>query len=154
MKVTFALLADAASPGQDGRLTIQGAGLETVCARAFPVTYEQMVLIARFDLSPAECGYDHTLRIPFLGPDGQEFGAVEGPLRGERSPVEPYRAVAVPLLVEMPDLPLPTPGDYAFHLLVDGFELATLPLYARQSLTLPTATSPAVASHPENNGTP
>jgi hypothetical protein len=152
VKLAFALLADTASAGQDGRLTIHGAGLDTVWARAFPVTYEHIVLIARFDLSPAECGYDHSLRIPFLGLDGQEFGTIEGPLRGERSKQEPYRAVSVPVLVPMPDLPLPIAGDYAFHLLVDGFELATLPLYARQSPAPPMTTRRAGVQHHEEHG--
>jgi hypothetical protein len=153
MRLTFALLADTAHPGEDGRLTIQGAGLETVWARAFPVSYEHMVLIAHFALSPAECGYDHALRIPFLGPDGQEFAVIEGPLRGERSTIEPYRTATIPVLVAMPDLPLPIPGDYAFHILVDGFEVATLPLSVRHSLVSPTATAPAAAPHSEEHGT-
>jgi hypothetical protein len=128
MRVAFAYLADYALAHPDGKMYVVGGGLDTIFAVQLPVQVPQMSLVVKIEFAPTECGRQHAVEIHGLDSDGNPFLPASNffamPLRNPSAPMLPS---GVQFVLNMPLL-LTRAGEYAFSLVVDGSELASIPL--------------------------
>ena len=139
MRVTYALLADSATVDPaTAKLNIIGGGFDTIWGPAFPARHPSLTLIARLEIAPTECDYEHILRIEGLGPDGQ---AIMEPqviqFTPQRNLAEPGRPGTIPIVATFQNLVFLVPGDYGLHILADNNLLVDVPLFLRQQAEAP-----------------
>lgn len=128
MQLPYAFLADAAQ-FTNGKLYVLGGDIDTIFAPAFPSMHVSSVLVIKLLVQPAECGREHRLRVEFIDSDGgQVVPELVVPFTPVVRPDQPHRPVGVGLTLQLQALPLPHPGDYAFHILVDDFEMGAVQL--------------------------
>ena len=133
MDVEFALLADAAQSSPDGKLHVLGGGISEIFAPTFPATHPVLAFVLNLRLHPLECNQSHRLHIQLWDADGRSLQpdiAMEFDI--PRNPRHRTRDVFAQLVLNIVGLQLPQPGDYDFHVVVDGRHLKTLPLYVQQ----------------------
>ena len=121
MRLEFAFLSDFAEES-GGKLHALGVGVDAVHAPAVPARHPQLTMVAQIRYSAAEAGA-HRLEVRALDADGRDvMDRVEGEL--------PFPAVdgatdgSARVLVNLVGVQFPAYGDYSFHLLVGGLELA------------------------------
>jgi len=140
MKVSLALLADAANVSREGKLNILGV-FDTIHAKSFPVVHAQMKLVLRLEASAAELGNKHDVEIKLMDQEG-------GPVLGIKGQVTP-RAVPAghPLkmdqVVSLNNVTFKKAGRYEFAILIDNDQKTTVPLVVAE---LP---KPAPGARPE-----
>jgi hypothetical protein len=129
MNVPYAFLADYAMAHPDGKIYVVGGGLDTLFAASVPVIHPQMSLVAKIAFRPAECGRQHVIEIHALDNDGTAFLPVANmqivPQRNEQAPTFP---TTFQFVWNIQSLSLPAEGEYAFSILVDSQEVASVPL--------------------------
>ena len=124
MQVVLAALADYALIDQAGRLSVVGI-FSHVWVRRVPGVHARTHLVVRLVGKRTEIG-EHTLRIRFLDPRGQETLGGEGTFTvGE--PIAGVTDVEAGVILAY-DLPLPVTGRYTMELTLDGTLMTTLPL--------------------------
>jgi hypothetical protein len=134
MEIEFAFLADAAQAPSGSKLYVLGGGIDELAASAFPAIHPQMVLVLKLKVHPTECNRPHKLEVEFWDPDGRRLGpAISGEFAAQRDETNPTRPRFVQLLFNIAGLQLPAPGDYDFHIVVDGQQMKTVPLYVYQA---------------------
>jgi hypothetical protein len=136
MKPVILTLAEYAAFDQAGKLLIAGAcdGVSLHRKDGVPadrvgvVPIPPLYLVAVFEGGIGD-GLVHRLDIHLLNEDKKEVARVLE--KGEfRFQVNKYgRPMRAQLVLKLPSLPVPSPGDYEFTVLVDGTELAVTPLY-------------------------
>lgn len=125
MKISMALLADAANVTRDGKLNILGI-FDVIHASAFPVTHAQMQLVLRFEAEMAEIGLTHQVEIQLMDADGARLLRLEGGLSfGEGSGGE---TIGLNHILTIAGMSFPSPGSYEFKIRVDGQLKAEVPL--------------------------
>jgi hypothetical protein len=128
MRVAFAYLADYALAHPDGKVYVVGGGLDTIFAVQLPVQVPQLSLVVKIEFAPTECNRQHAVEVHGLDVDGNAFIPVVNlfamPLRNPSAPTLPS---GVQFVLNTPLL-LTRAGEYAFSLVVDGAELASIPL--------------------------
>ena len=129
MNVVFALIADHAEPDATGKLNIKGV-FDRIQAFKFPAKHPELCLVMQFEWPSHEFGHKKTLRVPMVGPGGKEIAALEGSMviglvdKAKGGPPK----VRLNQIVPFKDLVFPQPGDYAFHIIVQGETKTTVPL--------------------------
>ena len=127
MEVEYAFLADSAQTSTDGKLYVLGGGIDRIFAGKFPAIHESMALVLKLRLHPTECEREHSLEVELWDPDGNPIGGkVSGQFTAERS--EKGRDSFVQLVLNILRAQFKAPGDYAFHVVVDGQHKKTLSL--------------------------
>lgn len=126
MEVTLALLCDAANTTSEGKLNILGT-FDSIGANVFPVVHPTMSLVLRLTASPAEVGMSRELAIRVLNADGGQLGEITGQLDIGESAV-PGSPSHFQLIFNLPNLSFPSPGKYAFHILLGGDDKTHVPL--------------------------
>ena len=126
MEVTLALLCDAANTTPEGKLNVLGT-FDRLTASTFPTNHPSMSLVLRFTASPAESGTSRELKIRILEEDGKQLGEIAGQIDIEQSTV-PGADAQFQLIFNLPNVPLPKPGRYAFHVLIGDDEKERIPL--------------------------
>ena len=124
MEVKLALTADYANVSQDGKLNVM-AIFSRVLAAQFPATHPLMHLVLVFTAEGPEKGRSKEVRIRLVDDDGKALMDINGSFQVPDSP-EPRVEMQQIFALQM--LQFPHPGNYAFHILVDGKSRATLPL--------------------------
>ena len=125
MDVPLALLADSANISQEGKLNVLGA-FDNINASSFPAVHAAMVLVIGLTASPAEYGHTRLCRIRLLDADANQLLAIEGDLEvNQPSDLAAPHSVYIPFPI--PPITFPHAGDYAFHILIDDDEKATVP---------------------------
>ena len=126
--VTLAVLADSVIQSADGKLSVIGIFTE-IQAAAFPAVHPQCALVVTLRASPAEQGEHKRLTIRLMDED-----SVLVEMEGEFDLPRPYPVPSHPAFVNqmfmIQALLLPKPGDYAFHVLVNGQEKSVVPFSA------------------------
>ena len=90
---------------------------------------ERLVAVCRVEVQITELG-PHVLSVVVVGPDGEFVGErFEQPFVLRRHDLIPHRPVGYPEIIQLGAVRFPGPGDYAVHVLVDGFDLGSEPLY-------------------------
>lgn len=133
MEVTLALLCDAANTTAEGKLNILGT-FDRISAREFPMVHPAMSLVLRLSASPAEVGKSRDLAIRILDADGGQLGEIAGQIDIGES-LTPGSTSQFQLIFNLPNISFPSPGRYAFHILVSddakqqvSLEVESMPL--------------------------
>jgi len=126
MDVTLAALADAANISQEGKLNILGEFNQINVANV-PAVHSSMTLILRLEAGPVEYGQQKHIDIKFVDADGTSLfdlqaNEVEVPDAG------PGKRARLVTVLNLQNTRLPSYGDYAFVVLVNGDPKATVPL--------------------------
>jgi uncharacterized protein DUF6941 len=127
MQVTLAVLADYVNNTPEGKLNIMGI-FNSVSAPAFPTLIHDMRIIVKFQFSAAERGQTRNVQFKFLDTDGNELLALSQPLDVPGNALNPE----VAHIVNLRGIVIPTPGEYAFSILMNDEERARIPLHVEQ----------------------
>jgi hypothetical protein len=120
MRVTMALLADAANVSREGKLNVLGI-FDTVYARTFPVAHAQMQLVVRFEGDAAEGGSTCAFEVQLVAPDGGVQARVPVTMSVPRP--ETGERVRVDHILTFANVGFQQPGRYALRIvLADGTE--------------------------------
>jgi hypothetical protein len=137
MEVEFAFLADAAEAAPNQKLYVLGGGIEKIFAPAFPAIHPSLALVLKLKLLPDECDRVHRLVIELWGPNDQQLTpAISGDVTAQRDADDPARPRSVPLVLNILSLQLPQPGEYTFHIVLNGQRLKSVPLVVHEITTL------------------
>ena len=134
MQLDFALLADAVSFTDDEKLTIVGAGVDTVVAPSLPTVHAQVVLVLRGWVSEDEARQAHRVDVVILGPDGNQVGSTSSVVKPAPEPAIalgrelPRQRIGMGAVLNMISMPLHSYGVYRFVVSWDGEPLRTLDL--------------------------
>lgn len=128
MEVDFAFLADKADI-VNGKLYVLGGAFDAIFAKQVPVRHQQMTLIVRFLLSPAELDREHKLEVVVIDGDGQKVISVPGQMLVKRPP-ESTGGYRVPCLTTLNffNIQLEKFGDYSLEVLLNGTSVKSVPL--------------------------
>jgi len=120
MKVTLALLADAANVSQEGKLNVLGV-FNSINAANFPAQHLMMQLVLRFEASLAEAGMKKKMTVKLLDEDGGAIGEINGELQVPDKPLgKKARRIQMQAIIPVPGVIFPKPGEYVFSVLIDG----------------------------------
>lgn len=124
------MLADMALAHPDGKVYMLGGGVEILKPPVLPFVLPNMSFVTKIEFSPAEAGRPRTIEVVPLDSDGR---AITPPTRldvtPKVNPEHPGLPVSVQLVLNMRDLPLERAQSLAFSVLVDGHEVASVPLH-------------------------
>ena len=134
MKVTLALLADAANVSQEGKLNVLGI-FNSFNAGTFPALHPVMQLVLRFEASVAEAAMEKKLLVKVLGEDGEQIGEIAGNLKLPEKPQQQGRRIQMQAIIPVQGAVFPKPGQYAFSILIDGREEDEVTLSITQTQT-------------------
>lgn len=125
MQTDFAFICDAADISGP-KLHALGIGVDTMFAEAVPFQIPHFYLVAQFRGSAAEVGM-MTVTIRFLNDDGADFlPAQEVQMQVSLMPGQ-LRSHGK-LLFKFFNIVFPSYGNYAIHVLLQGHELAHIPI--------------------------
>ena len=126
MKVTLAVLADAANRSDTGKLNLLGL-FQTIYAASIPAIHPQMYLVLVFKASPGEKGSTQKIKLVLSDEDGGIILA--SPDYSIVVPDDPdVRSPDLNMIINVPNLVLPKFGDYSFEVLLNGSSLTDVPL--------------------------
>lgn len=128
MLIEIFSLCDAAT-SENGKLNILGA-FDTIWSKEFPLVFSRCTLALRARFSAIEKG-THKVSVRFINADGKN---VLPPAGGEIqiNPPEPQQGVSSNVVLNIHSLKLDTPGEYSLELNIDGHNIMSLPIFAKQ----------------------
>ncbi|HLZ95809.1 MAG TPA: hypothetical protein VKT20_10815 [Candidatus Dormibacteraeota bacterium] len=130
MRALFAMLADFALGHADGKVYILGGGLEIVRAPALPFVIPNISFVVKVEFTPAEAGRPRVIEVMPLDSDASPLGP---PTRVEVTPQQRSEfqglPVSVQVVLNIRDLKIERAQTLAFAVLVDGHEVASVPLH-------------------------
>ena len=129
MKIPLAFLADAAVVHPDGKLSALGCGIDSVNATQFPVQLGNLAVVTKIEFAPTECGRQHIIEVLPLNADGKPFSnLMRQPVTPPRNAIDPTLPSAAQAILNYVGLRFDRPSEFAFSIVVDGTEVASLPL--------------------------
>ena len=126
MDVTLAALADSANISQEGKLNILGE-FNQIFASSLPVQHSAMSLVLRLEAGPVEYGQEKRIEIRLVDADGSSVLDV-GTAKVSVPNAGPGKRARLVTVLNIQNTILESYGDYAFVVLVNGDEKATVPL--------------------------
>ena len=125
MNTEVAFLCDSALEDR-GKLHALGIGIDGLSGAALPITHSRLVVVCIVHHSTVEAG-DKRLEIRLLDPDAQDvIPAIERTITfASREGVFDGRAR---IIVEVNNVTFPKAGPHAVYVVIDGNEMARLPL--------------------------
>ncbi len=125
MNTKLAFLCDSAFDDL-GKLHALGIDIETIQADALPLTHPRFIIVCVVQYSAVEAGGKQML-IRLLDPDGQHAMT---PITENIafSPREGIADASARIVAEVNNVTFRQPGPHAFHILIDGAEIARLPI--------------------------
>ncbi len=141
MELLTSVICDSASD-YNGKLCVLGA-FDTIWSLKYPSQHVQCTLAFRFLFDNSDIGR-HEFEVDFLNADGQpllpkgpiKFGITMGAI-----PNQQY-FLSRNLVVNLQNLPLPGPGQYAFDIRCNNEVLSRIPLQAVQGKPPPPSRPP------------
>ena len=135
MDVPLAVLAEAANVSRENTLNILGI-FGVIRASAFPARHPAAVLVIQLRARPSERGQPVRVTIRMMDED-----KVLAEIEGEFVIPSPEGSddIRINQLFHLRMLVLPKAGEYAFHILVNGDEKATVPFRALEMPSQPAA---------------
>ena len=125
MRVTSALLCDAANLSEDGALNILGA-FTVLYARDFPYVHPSMSLACQVEFSPDDAVGEYLLTALLIDPDVAIARESQIPITvGE--PAEPGRSFRLHVTELLDNLRHDAPGDYELRIINQTEFLAVVP---------------------------
>lgn len=139
MEIPIATLCDAATD-YAGKLNLLGS-FDTVLTTKFPAVHPQCAIALRFVFNKAEEG-NRVFRLTFVNEDGKiVMPAIE--LAIDVKIPDEVNYLSRNLIINLQQLKFDTAGQYAVEVLMDGQQVASIPLLVRQT---PAPATPDVAS--------
>jgi len=129
MKVTLAVLADAANVTRDGKLNIMGI-FDSIQAQQYPVTHPQMQLVMRFEADLGESRESNKVGVQLIDEDGKKLFALSGDIA--LGPVGPGQPIGSNHILTINMLKFEHPGDYEFKISINNEVKAEVPLKVLQ----------------------
>jgi Family of unknown function (DUF6941) len=129
MRVTFAVLADAANTTREGKLNIMGI-FDSIQAKEIPVIHPQMQLVIRFEADSAESGKAQNVEVHLMDEDGKKLFVLRGDFT--MGPGRPGEAIGSNHILTINMLKFERPGDYEFKILINGALKKEVPLKVLQ----------------------
>lgn len=124
------MLADFALGHPDGKVYILGGGLELLRPPALPFVVPNISFVVKIEFTPAETGRPRVIEVVPLDSDARQVSA---PTRVEVTPQQrveyPGLPVSVQVVLNIRDLKIEQAQTLAFAVLVDGHEMASVPLH-------------------------
>jgi hypothetical protein len=131
MEVEYAFLADSAQTSSDGKLYVLGGGIDTIYAKKFPAVHPAVSFVLKLELHPTECDREHGLEVELSDPDGNPVGTkLSGKFEAKRR--RHGRHAFVQMVLNFQLARFEHPGDYAFHVLIDGQHKKSVSLYLEE----------------------
>jgi hypothetical protein len=131
MQLAYAMFADAAQVGADGKVSIIGGDFDTINAPSFPALHPNLAIVLRLSITKDECGQEHRLSISLSGPLGRNL--LPEPLTGSFTPQIPPDYAEGPIraifVVNIASLVFEIAGTYRFHIAVDGKSVGEVQLH-------------------------
>lgn len=125
MNTKLAFLCDSAFDDR-GKLHALGIDIDTVQGDAFPLRHPRFIIVCVVEYSIAEAG-DKRMQIRLLNPDAHD--AMEPISQGiSFSRREGVVDASARIIAELNEVTFQEAGPHAFHLLIDGNEMARLPI--------------------------
>lgn len=126
MKVTLAVLADYSNVTKEGKLNILGI-FDTIFAQKFPATHHNMQLVMRLEAPRSEIGTDKNVQVRLIDEDGKQIIEIGTQFTlPTTETVEPF--IKRDHVLNLNNLVFQRPGDYSFHILINGEEKKSVPL--------------------------
>ena len=129
MKVTLAVLADAANITREGKLNIMGI-FDSIQVQQFPVTHPQMQLVMRFEADISEAGKKKKVEVQLMDDDGKRLFVLGGEFTF--GPGRPGDAIGSNHILTINMMKFERPGDYEFKILINDELKAEIPLKVLQ----------------------
>lgn len=126
MDLKFALLADHVTETREGKLVIVGE-FNMIWSEQVPIRHGPFFLLARFEARVSE-GVSHKIRIALVDEDGNQTLPPSPEIPINFAPTGPGYPLRGQVVVHFGSVEFPKPGDYEFHILVDGHIKAVVPL--------------------------
>lgn len=125
MYTELAFLCDSATDDR-GKLHALGIGIDSVQGDALPMTHPRFIIVCVVNYSAVEAG-DKRMAIRLLDPDAQDtIPPIEQGIAF--SPREGIVDAKARIIVEVNSVTFNSAGPHAFHVVLDGNEMARLPL--------------------------
>lgn len=129
MKLQFAFLADFALAHPDGKIYVLGGGFDTIYASDLPVRHPHLALVLNLQFAATETGRTYAIEIRPHDSTGAPFLQVTtiqaSPQRNLQAPTAPVTFQSV---LNFQGVQLRAIGEHSFSIVVDGQELAVVPL--------------------------
>jgi len=130
MRALFAMLADFALGHPDGKAYILGGGIDILKPPALPVVLPNLSFITKIEFTPAEAGRPRVIEVLPLDSDARQLGSpARVEITPEPSPDYPGLPVSVQVVLNFRDFKVERAQTLAFAVLVDGHEVASVPLH-------------------------
>jgi len=124
------MLADVALGHPDGKVYILGGGVEILKPPALPFVVPNISFVAKIEFTPAETGRPRVIEVVPLDSDARQLGPpARVDITPQQNPEYPGLPVSVQIVLNIRDLPIERPQSLAFAVLVDGHEVASVPLH-------------------------
>ena len=125
MYTDLAFLCDSATDDR-GKLHALGIGIDGVQGDSLPMTHPRFIIVCVVGYSAAEAG-DKQMGIRLLDPDARDTipPIEQGITFSTREGVVDAKARVI---VEVNNVTFQSTGPYAFHVVIDGNEMARLPV--------------------------
>lgn len=135
MELAYGILASAAEFTPEGKVYVLGGDFDIIHTDTVPVRQPAMAVVVKLLVQPTECEREHQLRVDFIDQDGAKVHPeISLPFTPHVRPGYPQRAVGVGLVLNYQGLELSREGGYAFHIMVDGLEMGSIPLYVERKV--------------------
>ncbi len=125
MNTELAFLCDSATDDR-GKLHALGIGIDSVQGDSIPLTHPRFIIVCVVNYSAAEAG-EKRMGIRLLDPDARDtITPIEQGIAF--SPREGVVDAKARIIVEVNSVTFNSAGPHAFHIVIDGSEMARLPL--------------------------
>lgn len=125
MNTELAFLCDSATDDR-GKLHALGIGIDSVQGDSLPMTHPRFIIVCVVEYSAAEAG-EKRMGIRLLDPDARDtITPIEQGITF--SPREGVVDAKARIIVEVNSVTFNSAGPHAFHVVIDGSEMARLPL--------------------------
>ena len=124
------MLADFALGHPDGKVYILGGGLEILRPPTLPVVLPNLSFVVKIEFTPAEAGRPRVIEVIPMDSDGHPISkAARVDVTPQPNPEYPGLPVGVQVVLNIRDLKIERAQSLAFAALVDGHEVASVPLH-------------------------
>lgn len=127
MEVTLAVLADYSNVSREGKLNILGI-FDVIFTRNFPVVHHSMQLVMTFEAPRSEVGTNKNVQVRLIDADGKQIFEISGQFNLPSSVPAGMMVIKNNHILNLNNLAFQRPGDYAFHILINGEEKKSVPL--------------------------
>ena len=142
VKLAFALIADYATAGSDGKLNIVGGGIDRLHVRGdLPARFASLAIIFRIDFTNEDVGRAFPLSIRLTAPDGEKMGEdITFNVRVGEAAHPAIRPSPANLVLIVQGLEIQRLGPHTWTLLHDGDPLGSVVAEAVAAPAVPEVT--------------